>query len=433
MTAAVLTSGEMTLGLASVDAAVDSYLAELPVAVGAGSEADLLAEVRGLELATRRLASAWNVLLPEVQRRGLPGTLSVPSVSVMLQAMLRLSPQAAKRRVDAARDLGPRVTVTGEGLPPILPVVAEAVAAGTLSAEQAREISRVLEQLPATVPVEQVVEAEQQLVVAGAQLPPRQLGQVGQRILAYLDPDEILASDEEHQRRRAFTLTPLADGSYQARGLLTPTCGATLLAALTPRSAPASAGDTPDPRTYGQRMHDALEELAGIQVRRNELAESGAQATVIITMTADQLRERTGHAETSFGQLISIPEALRLAGEADLAVMITNGRGAVLAQHRTKRIATRAQTLALIARDKGCSFPDCDKPPEWTQRHHIRAWADGGATDLDNLTLLCGPHHRGFEAAGWQCTMRNQLPHWVPPPWIDPTQTPRLNQRIQRE
>jgi hypothetical protein len=433
MTAAVLTSGELTLGLASVDAAVDDYLAELPVAVGAGSDADLLAEVRGLELAARRLASAWNVLLPEVERRGLPGSLSMTSMSAMLQAVLRLSPQAAKRRVAAARDLGPRVTVTGEQLDPVLPAVAEAASAGALSGEQAREIGRVLEQLPATVPLQQVAEAERHLVAAGAQLPPRQLGQVGQRILAHLDPDGVLASDEEQQRRRSFILTPLADGSYQARGMLTPACGASLLAALTPRSAPAPAAETPDPRSYGQRMHDALADLAQLQVRRTELTDSGAPATVIITLTADQLRARTGHAETSFGQLISIPEALRLADEADLAMMLTDGRGAVLAEHRSKRIATRAQTLALIARDKGCSFPDCDKPPEWTQRQHIQAWADGGTTDLDNLTLLCGPHHRRFEAGGWQCVMRDQLPHWIPPPWIDPDQTPRLNQRIRRE
>src|SRR6185437_3922025 len=167
MTAAMLTVGEATAGLASVDAAVDGYLAELPGAAGVVSDADLLAEVRGLEMASRRLSSAWNVLLPEVERRGLPATLSMPSVSALLQAMLRLSPQAAKRRVTAARDLGPRVTVTGEVLAPILPAVAKAVSAGALSGEQAREISRVLEQLPATVPIEQVVEAERQLVAAG--------------------------------------------------------------------------------------------------------------------------------------------------------------------------------------------------------------------------------------------------------------------------
>jgi hypothetical protein len=432
MTAAVLTSGELTSGLSSVDAAVTGYLAELPTVLDVSSDADLLAEVRGLELASRRLASAWNVLLPEVERRGLPGLLAVTSMSAMLQGMLLLSPQAAKRRVAAARDLGRRVTVTGEVLAPILPSVAEAVATSRLSGEQAREISGVLEQLPATVPMEQVAEAERQLVAAGAQLPPRQLGQLGQRILAHLDPDGTLASDEEQQRRRTFTLTPLADGSYQARGMLTPTCGATLMAALTPGSAPAPAAEAPDPRSYGQRMHDALEELAGFEVRDDRLPNAGAPAQVIITLTAEQLTARTGYAETSFGQLISIPEALRLADEAHLAVMLTDGHGAVLAQHRAKRIATRAQTLALIARDRGCSFPDCDKPPEWTQRHHVRAWADGGTTDFDNLTLLCGPHHRNFDAAGWRCVMRDRLPYWIPPPWIDPEQKPRQNHRIIR-
>jgi hypothetical protein len=48
-------------------------------------------------------------------------------------------------------------------------------------------------------------------------------------------------------------------------------------------------------------MHDALEDLAGVVVRRNELPESGAPAQVIITVTADQLSTRHGLAETSFG------------------------------------------------------------------------------------------------------------------------------------
>jgi uncharacterized protein DUF222/HNH endonuclease len=433
MTAAVLTAGETTVGLGLVDAAVDNYLAELPTAIAAVPDAGVFAEIRELERVSRRLASVWNVVLPEAERRGLAGLVSATSLSAMLQAMLRLSPHAAGRRVAAARDLGPRVTMTGEQLPPILPQVADAVTAGALSDEQAREIGRVLEQLPSTVPVEQVAQAERQLVDAGAQLAPRQLGQLGQRILAHLDPDGILASDAEHQRRRSFALTPLADGSYHARGQLTPSCGAALIAALTPRSAPQPAHDGPDPRTHGQRMHDALADLADIQLRHTELLDSGAPAQIIITMSAEQLRDRTGYAQTSFGQLISIPEALRLAGEADLALMLCDGKGAVLAEHRTKRIATRSQTLALIARDKGCSFPDCDRPPEWTQRHHIIAWQDGGLTNLDNLTLVCRAHHRRFETEGWQCVMRDGLPHWIPPSWIDPQCTPRLNHRIQHE
>ncbi len=150
-------------------------------------------------------------------------------------------------------------------------------------------------------------------------------------------------------------------------------------------------------------------------------------------MTAEQMRTRTGHAQTSFGQLISIDQALRLADEAGLTFLTRQANGAVLDERRTKRVPTRAQTLALIARDRGCSFPDCDKPPEWTQRHHIRAWVDGGGTDLDNLTLLCKPHHRSFEQQGWNCLVRDKLPWWVPPAWIDPQRRPRQNVRISRQ
>ena len=421
------------MGLDLVDGAVDSYLGELPVAVGAVTDAGLLAEIRQLERVSRRLASMWNVLLPEAERRGLARLVSATSLSAMLQAMLRLSPHAVARRVAAARDLGPRVSITGEPMPPILPAVADAVTEGVLSDEQAREIGRVIEQLPSTLPIAQLDDVERQLVSAGSQLGPRQLGQLGQRILAHLDPDGVLNTDAEHQRRRTFVLIPQTDGSYHAQGRLTPSCGAVLMAALTPRAAPEPAGAAPDPRSYGQRMHDALADLAEIQLRRNELVDSGAPAQVILTMNVAQLRDQTGYAETSFGQLISVPEALRLAGEADLAVMLCDGRGAVLAEHRTKRIATRCQTLALIARDRGCSFPDCDRPPEWTQRHHIIAWQDGGLTNLDNLTLLCRAHHRRFEAEGWRCRLIDGLPHWIPPTWIDPERLPRLNHRIQRE
>jgi hypothetical protein len=59
-------------------------------------------------------------------------------------------------------------------------------------------------------------------------------------------------------------------------------------------------------------------------------------------------------------------------------------------------------------------------------------WADGGRTDIDNLTLLCGRHHRQFQSAGWRCVITDGLPWWIPPKWIDPDQRPRQNHRIMR-
>ena len=78
-------------------------------------------------------------------------------------------------------------------------------------------------------------------------------------------------------------------------------------------------------------------------------------------------------------------------------------------------------------RDHGCSFPGCDTPPAWTQAHHITPWADGGLTNLDNLTLICGFHHREFERQGWACHQDHGVPWWTPPTSYDPDQTPIQN------
>lgn len=225
----------------------------------------------------------------------------------------------------------------------------------------------------------------------------------------------------------------MSDGSYRAVGYLTPDCGALLQATLSAHAAPRPTADgEPDRRSHSQRMHDALADLAGFIVRRGELADTNGAVQLVITMTADQYRTGTGLAETSFGQLISVGEALRPADEARIAFVLRNSAGEVLAEGRSKRCATRAQTLALIARDRGCSFPDCDRPPDCCQRHHVRPWVDGGPTDVGNLTLVCGYHHRAFSRSGWRCVMRAGLPWWIPPPWLDRAQAPRLNQRIQR-
>jgi hypothetical protein len=63
--------------------------------------------------------------------------------------------------------------------------------------------------------------------------------------------------------------------------------------------------------------------------------------------------------------------------------------------------------------------------------HHIRSWVNPagppGPTDLDNLCLLCRYHHRHFAQAGWTVHIRDGLPEWTPPAWLDPTGTPRRN------
>ncbi|MDV6212640.1 HNH endonuclease signature motif containing protein, partial [Rhodococcus erythropolis] len=80
---------------------------------------------------------------------------------------------------------------------------------------------------------------------------------------------------------------------------------------------------------------------------------------------------------------------------------------------------------------KGCAFPGCTCVPAWTDAHHIRHWANGGPTVMNNLVLLCRSHHRlmhrksGF-VGKWVIRIGvDNKPWFIPPPSIDPQQHPR--------
>jgi hypothetical protein len=151
-----------------------------------------------------------------------------------------------------------------------------------------------------------------------------------------------------------------------------------------------------------------------------------------VTIGEESLRSRTGAGRTSDGTRLSVRAVLALPEQAKVIPTALNKSGAVLTLGRSRRIASRTQTLALVARDRGCSFPGCSHPPQWCERHHLRAWIDGGPTNLDNLTLLCRYHHHNFAARGWACRLNlDGLSEWVPPRHVDRSQTPLVNARIR--
>jgi hypothetical protein len=59
--------------------------------------------------------------------------------------------------------------------------------------------------------------------------------------------------------------------------------------------------------------------------------------------------------------------------------------------------------------------------------HHVKPWAVSKTTTLDNAAMVCGFHHRNFEKLGWTCIITNGRPAWIPPPHVDPHQTPMRN------
>ena len=123
----------------------------------------------------------------------------------------------------------------------------------------------------------------------------------------------------------------------------------------------------------------------------------GVRSVLFVTMTMGDLMNGTGVARTvgppGHGTAIASDTARRLACDAGIIPVVLGTHGEILDLGRQSRLFTYAQTKALWLRDGGCTYPGCDVPPFWCDGHHLVHWADGGASDLLNAALLCGPHH----------------------------------------
>ncbi len=177
-------------------------------------------------------------------------------------------------------------------------------------------------------------------------------------------------------------------------------------------------------------MTALLAALEAAQRAGNIPTAGGVSATIILTMSHEAYLTGSGLARTAHGALIPASEALNWGGgDLRLLAVAMNSLNEITAYSTAHRLFTENQRLAITARDGGCSFPTCSAAPGWCQTHHITPYSEGGPTSVANGTLVCGYHHRNHEKQGWTCTMINGQPHWTPPTWIDPHQTPQRNHR----
>jgi hypothetical protein len=221
-----------------------------------------------------------------------------------------------------------------------------------------------------------------------------------------------------------------------------------------------------DPRTNEQIALDLLVDLVTAGVNANPARMPGAAGPAVrITMTADELvRKVSEHAGADTGQtedtmhgsgevtgvamidghpeLISASTARRYLCNQGALPVVLGGDSVPLDLGRTKRLFSSAQRIALAIRDRGCRWPECDRPPSWTESHHINEYQHGGRTDLKDGIALCRRHHLLLHNNGWQILRRerpqehsrepsrepnhehNDPVYWLrPPATLDPTQT----------
>jgi hypothetical protein len=190
--------------------------------------------------------------------------------------------------------------LTGQQLPPRLPATAAAAVAGEISVEHATVIRRAIHALPLALRAEHTQPMDAALAEIARTHPPRIVAAAARRYRDWIDPDGQLLDEAEHDRRRHAVLLAHPDGSGELHARLTAEALATWHAVLDPLAAPRPCDDTgPDLRSAGQRTHDALLDAAHRLLAGDDLpASGGTPATVLITLTADQLTAMTQQAMT---------------------------------------------------------------------------------------------------------------------------------------
>ena len=175
------------------------------------------------------------------------------------------------------------------------------------------------------------------------------------------------------------------------------------------------------------RRADALVVLAESYLATGPMALSGgARYEIVVHVDHDALTaEGEGRCELEHGPWIAAETARRLACDASIVPMVDDFDGEPLNVGRKTRSISTALRRALRARDRGCRFPGCTHR-RFVDGHHVRHWAQGGETSLDNLVSLCRRHHRLVHEGGYSVrrlddgafafTAPERRPIWLAPP-----------------
>jgi len=298
---------------------------------------------------------------------------------------------------------------TARGLADRLPAIATALSTGDITFEHARVLNRAV--TPARVALAQtdyaggMAQAEDDLLTVAILANPETTHRAAQSWAHTLDPQaQAMTQAQQHEARELY-LDRTYDGMLSINGRLDREAGDVLLTAIGALSTPRAgglSGDT-DQRTGPQRRADALIELCQQVLTAGGLPEvAGERPHLNLTVSLESLEQRAGAPAAQLGHTgpVTGETARRLACDASISRIVTDGPSQILDVGRRTRTIGPALRRALFVRDGGCVHPGCDRPPSWCEGHHLKHWVDGGTTDLANLVLLCRRHHRAQHEGG---------------------------------
>ena len=364
----------------------------------------------------------WLALLAEFDEIGGWAMGGARSCAAWLSWACGVSLPAARERVRVARAL------------PGLPLVSAAFAAGRMSYSKVRAVTRVA-----------TPDNEAMLVLYAESATAAQLEKVIRGYRRCQRDEDNLDAHQQFERRSVRWWVD-DEGYIRIAARLAPDDGALIVAQMerlaedsgedvasaaappaqgvSAETAEAGRGDAPvvsdrldasDP--IEARRADALKVMAETAAANGPKACVGGEThLVVVHANTNELREDGGRASgyaaadpgTDPGVWIegagrvSAETARRLACDAQIVALVEDALGRPLGVGRATAKVPRWLRRALKRRDGGrCQFPGCEAT-RFVDAHHIKHWADGGPTDLDNLILLCRFHHRLVHEAGYR-------------------------------
>ena len=316
---------------------------------------------------------------------------------------------------------------------PWLGEVARQVGAGELSVGAAAAIQNGLGSPSPTVAADDLADAAHSLLESAGSLPPEKVAQRARERRDELDEAGVLDREAALRDKRFLRLTRQPDGMTRLIGLLDPESAALVTDAVDAVTSPRRGGPrfvdpdaaaraeaiVRDARTTEQLALDALVEMVRIATAADEGRVFGTRKpSVRVHVTAADLARGAGAAHLE-GQTaaVSVATVERIAcGDGFLAIEF-DSRGKALRLGTSKRTFSDAQKAVLAGIWGGCAVGECDRPPSWTEAHHIDEWQrDGGPTDIENGILLCRHHHLLVHNNHWKVQRRGDKYLLEPPP-----------------
>ncbi|MFP3915226.1 MAG: DUF222 domain-containing protein [Actinomycetota bacterium] len=204
--------------------------------------------------------------------------------------------------------------------------------------------------------------------------------------------DDTGEQDARRQREKAYVHASVTyQGMVRLDGLLDPERGEVVLTALEAAAGPRASDDS---RPASNRRAEALSEICRQWLDHGAPQHGGVRPHVNMVVDLETLLGRMGkRCELEHVGTITPETARRILCDASVSRIITDAESMPLDVGRSSRTVTPAQRRALIVRDGGCRVQGCDRPPSWCDVHHREAWFLGGETNIEDLVLVCRPHH----------------------------------------